>query len=130
MKVQQLSAFLQNEPGSLLRLTGLLEEAGVNISALSIAETEEYGVLRMIVSDNEKAAAALRKGGYSVRLTDVNCVVTPDVPGALCKALSLLAAKDINVSYMYGYSNAGKAYLIMKTNDAEETARILDGAEW
>lgn len=130
MKIQQLSLFLQNGPGRLVKVTEILERADVNISALSIAETEEYGVLRMILSDNEAAAAALQEADFAVKLTNVNCVVTPDVPGALNKALRLLAEADVNVSYMYGYSNAGNAYLIMKTNNTDRAEEVLAGVEW
>ena len=125
MIIKQLSVFLQNESGRLVKITEILHNANINISALSIAETEEYGVLRMIVSDVEQAAEALRGGGYSVKLTDVICVVTPDLPGALNRALKLLAAQEINVSYMYGYSSEGKARLVMKTSDAAKAAEIL-----
>ncbi len=126
MKIQQLSLFLQNEPGHLMKDTDVLERAGVNILALSIGETEEYGVRRMIVNDLDKAQAALKAESFMTKVTDVNCVVTPDVPGALNKALRLLAAEGINVAYMYGYCNAGTAHLIMKTSSTEEADRILE----
>ncbi|MDD2215219.1 MAG: acetolactate synthase [Eubacteriales bacterium] len=125
MIIQQLSVFIQNESGRLVNVTEILYDAEINISALSIAETEEYGILRMIVSDTEKAAEALRANSYKVRITDVICMITPDVPGALNKCLKSLATEGINVSYMYGYSNGGKARLIMKTSDPERAAEIL-----
>lgn len=126
MMIQQLSVFVQNESGRLVNVTELLQQANINISALSIAETEEYGILRMIVSDTDKAAEVLRNDDYKVKITNVICLVTPDVPGELSKKLKALAAEGINVAYMYGYSSDGKARLILKTNDPERAAKILE----
>jgi hypothetical protein len=126
MMIQQLSVFVQNESGRLVNVTELLQQADINISALSIAETEEYGILRMIVSDTEKAAEVLRNDDYKVKITNVICLVTPDVPGELSKKLKTLAAEGINVAYMYGYSSDGKARLILKTNDPERAAKVLE----
>ncbi|PKM84122.1 MAG: acetolactate synthase [Firmicutes bacterium HGW-Firmicutes-11] len=126
MMIQQLSVFVQNESGRLVNVTELLQQANINISALSIAETEEYGILRMIVSDTDKAAEVLRNDDYKVKITNVICLVTPDVPGELSKKLKTLAAEGINVAYMYGYSSDGKARLILKTNDPERAAKILE----
>ncbi len=125
MMIKQLSVFVQNETGRLVQVTDILETVGINISALSLAETEEYGILRMIVSDIDKAAAMLKQSGYKVKVIDVICLVTPDVPGALNGKLKLLAAEKVDVIYMYGYSNAGKARLILKTSDPKRAAELL-----
>lgn len=125
MMIKQLSVFVQNESGRLLNVTDILKKAEINISALSIAETEEYGILRMIVSDTEKAAAALQAEDYTVKITDVILLVTPDVPGSLDDNLKRLAKEGINVAYMYGYSSEGMARLILKTNDPRRAALIL-----
>jgi hypothetical protein len=125
MMIKQLSVFVQNESGRLLNVTDILRTADINISALSIAETEEYGILRMIVSDTEKAESVLRALDYTVKITDVILLVTPDVPGMLNESLKLLAKEGINVAYMYGYSSDGKARLILKTNDPKRAAEIL-----
>jgi hypothetical protein len=125
MIIKQLSVFLENESGRLTELTRILHENNINISALSIAESEEYGIMRMIVDNPEKAIEALKKEDFSVHTTDVICIVTPDVPGALNVALTYLSEAGINVSYMYGYSNAGKAPIIMKVSDPEKAVRIL-----
>ena len=79
----------------------------------------------MIVSDTDKAAKALQNSDFSVKITDVICIETPDVPGELHKALRLLSKEGINLSYMYGYSNAGKAPLILKVSDPEKALEIL-----
>lgn len=125
MIIEQLSVFVQNESGRLVNVTGILKKADINIIALSLAETGEYGVLRMIVDDTEKASKALKEGNYMVKITKVNCITTPDVPGALDSYLIKLAEKDINLSYMYGYSNDGTARLIMKTNDPDKAEALL-----
>ena len=124
--IKQLSVFIQNESGRLVNVTEILEKAAINISALSIAETEEYGILRMIVSDADKAAEALRAADYTVKITDVVCIVTEDIPGALNKALHTLADEGIDVAYMYGYSSDGKARLVLKTSDPEKASKLLD----
>ncbi|NLY71961.1 MAG: ACT domain-containing protein [Clostridiales bacterium] len=126
MVIKQLSVFLQNETGRLLKITDILKKENINISALSIAETEEYGIIRMIVSDIDKAEKVLRENDYKVKVSDVICLITPDIPGALNEKLELLAAENINVSYMYGYSSEGKARLIIKASDPERAAEILN----
>jgi hypothetical protein len=125
MMIKQLSVFVQNETGRLVRVTEILQEAGINISALSLAETEEYGILRMIVSDIDLAAETLKKNGYKVKVIDVICLVTPDVPGALNEKLKLLAEERVDVIYMYGYSNGGKARLILKTSNPKRASELL-----
>ncbi len=126
MMIKQLSVFIQNEPGRLVQVTDILHKANINISALSLAETEEYGILRMIVSDIDLAAETLRQNGYKVKAIDVICLVTPDVPGALNEKLKILAAEKVDVIYMYGYSSDGKARLILKTSDPNRAAEILE----
>lgn len=125
MMIKQLSVFIENESGRLVNVTEILQAAGINISALSIAETEKYGILRMIVSDADKAAEALRAAEFTVKLSDVICIVTPDIPGALNEALKTLSAEGISVSYMYGYSSDGKARLVMKTSNPQRAAELL-----
>lgn len=125
MVIKQVSVFLQNELGRLDEVTEILCKNNINISALSIAETAEYGVLRMIVSDPEKATEVLKASFFSVKDTDVICIETPDRPGELNKLLKLLSAAGINLSYMYGYSNGGKARLILKVSNPEKALEVL-----
>ncbi len=125
MVIRQLSVFLQNELGRLEEVTDILYKNNINISALSIAETAEYGILRMIVSDIDKAAAALKGEEFSVKISDVICVESPDVPGELHKNLQVLSGAGINLSYMYGYSNGGTARLIMKVSDPAKAIQLL-----
>lgn len=125
MVIKQLSVFLQNEQGRLEEVTDILYKHNINISALSISETAEYGVLRMVVSDIDKAAAALREEDFSVKISEVICLETPDLPGELHKSLKVLSGAGINLSYMYGYSNGGTARLILKVSDPAKAIQLL-----
>jgi len=126
MIIKQLTVFLQNKSGRLEELTDILAKNDINISALSIAETEEFGIMRMIVSDHEKALQALKDAEFTVKTTDVVSVECPDVPGALHETLKTLMTNGIDVSYMYGYSNGGTARLIMKINNPEKAMEIIE----
>lgn len=103
MKVEQISVFLENKSGRLSEVTGILAEAGVNIRALALADTSDFGVLRLIVDDNEKAATVLKDNGLTVRRTEVVAVEVEDRPGGLHKILEILRGTEINVEYMYAY---------------------------
>jgi len=123
--IKQLSVFLQNEQGRLEELTSILADAGINISALSVAENSEYGIMRMLVSDVARGAEILKERDFSVKVTSVLCIETPDQPGALQKALRILSGSGINVSYMYGYSNGGTARLVLKVSDPDSALQLL-----
>lgn len=125
MVIQQLSVFLQNELGRLEEVTDILYKHNINISALSIAETAEYGVLRMIVDDVDKAEEVLKADDFNVKKSDVILVETPDIPGALDKNLQILKEAGINLRYMYGYSNGGTARLVMKVSDSAKAIELL-----
>ncbi|WP_130861550.1 ACT domain-containing protein [Bacilliculturomica massiliensis] len=127
MIAKQLSVFIQNEPGRLLEITEALSAANVNISAMNIAETADYGIVRMIVDDTEKAVKALKAAGVIARSTDVLRIIVPDVPGSINKMLITLAGAGINVSYMYGYSNNGEAPMVIRVSDTEKAAEVLSG---
>jgi len=126
MIIKQLTVFLQNKSGRLEDLTDILAKNNINISALSVAETEEYGIMRMIVSDHEKALQALKAAEFTVKTTDVVSIECPDMPGALHETLKTLTNNGIDVSYMYGYSNGGTARLIMKINNPEKAMEIIE----
>ena len=125
MIIEQVTVFLQNEKGRLMELTRILAENDININALSVAENAEYGVMRMLVSDSDKALAALKQADYSVKKTNVILINTPDVPGALADILKILATEGINVSYMYGYSNDGVSNLILKVSDPDKAISLM-----
>ena len=125
MIIKQLSVFLENRSGRLTEVTEILSKNQINISALSIAETADYGVLRMVVDNPDKAVRSLKENDLAVHITDVIAIVTPDTPGALHLVIKYLSEGNINVSYMYGYSKEGKASIIMKVNNPEKAIEIL-----
>lgn len=125
MIVKQLSIFLENKTGRLADFTEVLSAAGINISALSIADTESYGVIRAIVDKPDDAFLALKENGMSAHFTDVLSIAIPDEPGSLSKILKYLSDEGINVSYMYGYSRGNVAYMIIKADNPQKAASIL-----
>ncbi len=125
MAITQLSAFLENVPGTLCKAVAAITDAGVNIRALSVADTKDFGILRVIVSDTEKTKEALDKATL-VRETPVIAVKMNDQAGALNNILKILGAADINVEYVYAFTGAiqGNAYVVLRVDDvahAEET---------
>jgi hypothetical protein len=125
MIIQQLSVFLENRLGRLTEVTAALSAQRINITALCIAETSDFGVLRMIVSDPAKAKAVLAERGLSVSLTDVICVTTPDEPGALHRALQILSESGISIDYMYAFAMGKTARVVLRTSDAEKSVAAL-----
>ena len=122
MKVEQLSLFLENKAGRLAEVTSILEETGINIMALSLADTSEFGILRLIVNDYEKAQAALKSKGFTVGRTGVVAVEVSHQPGGLNKILQLLEKKSINIEYMYGFPYQSAAAIIIFRFDRSELA--------
>ncbi|MHC1751665.1 ACT domain-containing protein [Humidesulfovibrio sp.] len=113
MKVDQLSIFLENRAGRLAEVTRILTESGVNIRALSLADTSDFGILRLIVSDFEKARDNLKAGGFTVGRTTVVAVEVQDQPGGLNSILEMLRDAKINVEYMYAFVNQSGAHAII-----------------
>lgn len=126
MIIKQVSVFLENRSGHLLELVQSLGDKNINISALSIAETAEYGIARMVVNDAESTFDHLKESGHKVNITEVLCIETPDEPGELAKVLQAFVEADINVAYMYGYSSEGIARLIIKVDDPYKAMKTLD----
>lgn len=128
MFVKQLSVFIENREGRLEQVTEVLTDENVNILSLSMADTTEYGVLRMIVSDPEKARSALCAQGFSAMLTDVLAVRLEDRVGELHKMTHILCTLGLNIEYMYALASSGKRAMIVKASDGEAAAKaILDG---
>lgn len=125
MIIQQISVFLENKSGRLSEVTQCLAEKNINITALSIADTSEYGILRMVVSDPQEAYSILRSRKFSVSLTDVICVTTRNAPGALAKILSTLTANEVSVEYMYAFAVNEAAYIIIRTESINNTIEVL-----
>lgn len=127
MKVRQISVFIENRTGRLETVTRLLGEAGINIRALSLADTSDFGILRLIVSKPEQAEAMLRQQGFTIKLTEVIVVEVPDVPGGLARVLGLLGAKGLNVEYMYAFVEKAtdKAILVFRFDNPTAAIETL-----
>ncbi|MCL2867459.1 MAG: hypothetical protein FWF47_06850 [Clostridia bacterium] len=127
MCIKQLSVFIENKPGSLADITGLLGENDIDLFSLSIADTAQFGILRAIVADYEKARRLIAEAGYTVKLTDVLAVAVHDSPGELAGILRLLAESRNDVEYLYSsVRNAGEsALIIFRVKEPELTARFL-----
>jgi len=127
MRVEQISVFLENRAGRLAEITRVLGEAGVNIRALSLADTSDFGILRLIVSDNDKAKAALKERGFTVGKTNVVAVEVEDKPGGLNRILELLSNQSINVEYMYAFvQHSGEnAVIIFRFDDIDKAVDLL-----
>lgn len=127
MKVEQISVFLENRAGRLSEVTQTLENAGINIRALSLADTSDFGILRLIVSDNEKAKTSLKEAGFTVGRTTVVPVEVQDSPGGLNTILSILSGNGINVEYMYAFvQQSGKnAVLIFRFDRTDQAIETL-----
>ena len=129
MALKQLSVFLENREGRLESVTDLLANNNINIACLALADTSEYGVLRLIVSDPDKAKAALKEAGYSARLTDVLGVRLAQVPGTVSKLTKTLAAEGINIEYMYTLSSSKEfGSMILKVSDIEKASSVVKAA--
>ena len=127
MKAEQISVFLENKAGWLAEITRVLAEADVNIRALSVADTSDFGILRLIVNDNDRARAALIEHGFTVAKTDVVAVEVEDKPGGLNRILALLSNKNINVEYMYAFvQHTGKdAVMVFRFDDIDAAIKLL-----
>lgn len=125
--VKQLSVFLENSRGRLAHMTRVLGEAGVDLLALSIADTTNFGILRAIVKDNDAAVAALKAAGYTVNLTEVLAVTVPDRPGGLSEALESLYDGGVSVEYLYSFVRNPKEYalILFKVDDVAAAGKIL-----
>ena len=122
---KQLSIFLENKQGRLTEVTEILAAEGINLSALCIAENADFGILRGIVSEPDKAYTALKAHHFAVNVTDVVGISTPNVAGALSKVLRCLSDEGVFIEYMYSFANGDKANVIIRPNDMENCLRIL-----
>jgi hypothetical protein len=129
MKVSQISVFLENKSGRLAEVTQVLAEQGINIRALCIAETMDYGVLRLIANDPARAKRALSDGGFTVTEADVLAVEVEDRPGGLARVIRLLAQAGVNVEYVYAFvTRQEKALVVLRVEQMDKAAQVLTGA--
>lgn len=127
MQVEQISIFIENKSGRLAEITRILGESGINIRALSLADTSDFGILRLIVNDVEKAKDVLKDKGFTVSKTEVVAVEVPDQPGGLARILHALDSDRINVEYMYAFVErcAGNAVIIFRFDDTDSAISTL-----
>lgn len=130
MFVKQVSIFLENTKGSLQKVTRLLRDNGIDLIALSIADTRDFGILRTIVSDTGKAVEILGAAGYAVKVTDVLAVAVPDTPGGLNDVLELLDGNDIAIEYLYSFvrTSGDHALIIFRVEDLQAASDVMVGA--
>ena len=130
MKVEQISVFLENKSGRLAEVAGVLAAAGVNIRALSLADTTDFGILRLIVDQDDRAKQVLKANGFTVGKTEVIAVEVPDRPGGLAHILRTLDAASINVEYMYAFvqRSGDNAILIFRFDELDTAIQVLTRA--
>lgn len=126
MIIKQLSVFLENRQGRVKDVLEILATNDINLVAISLADTSEYGLLRMIVSDPEKGKKVLKEKQISAMLTDVICIRVPHAVGSLYKAMKELEDAGVNVEYMYAFANGVDAAAVMKTGEAELAVKTLE----
>jgi len=127
MHAEQISIFLENKAGRLSEVTRIFEEGRINIRALSLADTSDFGILRLIVNDNEKAKRLLKENGFTVRITEVVAVEVQDKPGGLHQILTTLSKAGVNVEYMYAFvrQSGQNAVLIFRFDNTAEATEVL-----
>ncbi len=130
MAIKQLTIFVENKKGALVSITDTLAENNVNIRALSIAETESFGILRLIVNNEELAEKTLKDAGYLIKITDVVGVKIGDAPGKLSAALGVLDKAGINTEYLYAFMARTEkhAYVVLRVEDIATTEKSLEDA--
>lgn len=122
MFIKQISVFIENNPGRLAEITAVIAQAGIDLRAVSLADTSDFGILRVIVDNPQKTEQVLKDAGYTVAVTDVIAVGLKDEPGEFSKAVKVLADNGINIEYMYAFTgnHAGTAYVIIKLDQLEK----------
>ena len=130
MAIKQLTVFIQNKKGTVVSVTDILSKNNINLRALSIAETQDFGILRLIVNDEKAAEAVLAENGYLIKVIDVVGVKIGDAPGKLTAALDVLDKADINVEYLYAFMARTEkhAYVVLRVEDNSVAEKVLTEA--
>lgn len=129
MIIQQISVFVENRPGTLAEVLAVLKDHDINLRALSVADTADFGILRMIVNEPEKVERILRGAGYAVKATSVLTLTVADTPGGLLEKLQQMSAAGINIEYVYAFAatSSSEARVVIKVDNLERAERILNG---
>ncbi len=127
MGIKQLSVFVENKKGSLHEIADLLAKENIDLRSMCIADTSDYGIVRMITTEPERAMQVLTAKGHTANLRTVTAFAVPDVPGGLATVLDLLESNSINMEYLYALvtKTVGKAYAVVRTDDRKKTEEIL-----
>ena len=130
MAIKQLTVFVENKHGTLVTVTDILSKHNINLRALYIAETQDFGILRLIVNDEETAEKVLAQEGYLIKITDVVGVKIGDAPGKLSEALHIIADNDINIDYLYAFMARTEkhAYVVIRVEDNQAAEKALEDA--
>ena len=127
MTIKQISVFLENKTGRINEVAKILGANGISMKAFSMAETADFGILRLIASEVDKAVDVLRDANFAVMLTDVVCLSVPNVAGALAEILETLASNNIFIEYMYAFSEGERANVVIRPNEIEKCVSVLEG---
>lgn len=125
MLIKQLSIFLENKKGRFTEVAKILGDAGINMKAFTVAENSDFGILRLVVSEPDKAKQVLKEHRYAVSTTDVVCVQCPNKPGSLAKIMTLITEAGIFVEYMYAFSTGEQALVIVRPDNIDRTVQVL-----
>ena len=125
--VRQISVFLDNKPNQLTGVMKLIKESNINIRALSIADTKDFGILRIIVNDTDKTVDVLRKASYATAVTEIVAISIPDAPGQLSRALDILGSENVNIEYLYAFLGTSdkSVSFVIRVDDNENAASAL-----
>lgn len=126
MTIRQLSVFLENKTGHLNQVLSVLSKNDINIVALTVADSSDYGIMRAIVSDPEKALKALREEHFTVRVHDIHSLEMDAAPGSMSHILDLFTAADICIEYVYAFSFGSKSILIVRTDNSEKAIQVIN----
>lgn len=128
MVIEQISVFVENKPGTLAEILDVLKEHDVNLMAITVADTADFGILRMIVNETEKTEKILRNAGFIVKITPVLCVAVKNTPGNLHEQVQRLSSAGINIEYMYafGATNVQEAKIVLKVDDLARAQAIIN----
>ena len=125
MLIKQLSIFLENKKGRFTEVANILGNAGINMTAFTVAESSDFGILRLIVSEPEKAKEVLREARFAVSVTDVCCLRCPNEPGALAKAMNVLSGAGVFIEYMYAFSMGEEALVVIRPDKLDKCIEVL-----
>lgn len=125
MIIKQLSIFLQNKLGRFSEMASVLGNAGVNMEAFTVSENADFGIVRLIVDDTERAVTVLREHSFAVNVCDVLLIDLPDVPGSLSACINRISAAGVFIEYMYAFSHADKARVVIKVSDVARCEEAL-----